>query len=371
MARKPSKLDQAVAEANGTVGPAETGTEIATFAPDNPVAVFQSGEQFESLLGKIRETVKAHVPDTSTKKGRDAIKSLAFKVVRTRTTLDAAGKTLNEDKRAEIDAVDAQRREIREKLEALETEARRPLDDWEAAETKRLAEVDRITGELAWSGATGDETSADIQETIERIEALELDADILQEQHSTAFAAKVLLLERLRNAHSRAVKAEADAVELERLREQERQREAREAEEQAERDEAERVRLAEAQAAADKRDAETREAERLAEAASVAASAAREETEREAQAKIDAANAETERLRKIQAAADAETKRLADEQEKRDADRAHRGKVMKAAKEAIIAAMTDVADGATDDATARAIVLAIVAGEIPNVKLTF
>ena len=73
------------------------------------------------------------------------------------------------------------------------------------------------------------------------------------------------------------------------------------------------------------------------------------------------AQAQAERERQEKAKADAE----AEAQRKREADRKHRGSVMGAAKEAL---MTHA--GITEEA-AKAAVLAIAAGEIPNVSIKF
>lgn len=379
MAKKPSKLDQAIAEARGESPAVETGTAVATFAPDQPLAIFEAPEKFDSLLGTIREAVANHKPDVTTAKGRGEIKSLAFKVAKTRTTLDAAGKALNESKRVEIDAVDAQRREFRAALEALEAEARKPLDDWEKAEAARKATVAEIMERInLLRDVPPDAESAHIQERLRDMDALEFDADIFQDDLQAAVMAKLTAVNFLNEILNRVIQAEADAAELARLRKAQADRDAADAAAAAEAAaEAERVRkeqeAAEAEAAAEAerkrlaREAEAAEAEKLAEAASIAAAQAAQE----AQAKIDEANAEAERLRKEIAKREADAAAAAAEQAARDADRAHRGAVMKAAKEAIISVLAETEDGATDDGVARAIVLAIVAGEIPSVRLTF
>lgn len=352
---------------------AETGTEITTFAPDNPMVVFQSAEKVDELLKKITEVVRSHQPDTSTKKGRDAIKSLAFKVTRTKTALDGAGKALNEERLRLNEVVNAQRRTIVEKLDWLRDEARKPLDEWEAAEEARQKTVSDEMERLNLATDLGDDgSSGHIRSRIAWLDGLEFDADVFQDWLPIAIAAKTKALATLNSMLARAEQAEADAAELERLRtaqaereEQDRQREAEEAQREQERL-AEEQRIADA-AAEEQRQQEAAaaaEAQRLAdietarqeEAARVAAAA---------QVEIDAANAETERLRV------AEETRLANEAEAnrqqaaRDADKAHRSAVMKAAKEAIMS------NGGIEEEAARKIVLAIVAGEIPNVTLRF
>lgn len=360
------------------------GTELVTFAPDNPIAVVQSSEKFDTLLGQIREVVRNHKPDLATQKGRDAIAALAYKVARTKTALDDAGKKLNEDARKQIDAVDEQRRRIRTELDALRDEARKPLDLWEVAEAVRKETIDAVLGVIDASTSFPETyTAAEISERIVGLEATEFDAEIFQEWLQIAIAKKTKALETLRGVYTRTLKAEADAAELETLRKQNAEREAREAEQKAAREaeeqrqreakeaeeraarEAEQAaaaeRAAEEKRLADAKEAARLETERLAEAASQAAA----EKQRELQAEIDAANAEAQRLREADEARQAEEKRIADEQAAREKDRAHRSAVMKAAKEALMA-HTGIAEEA-----AKKAVLAIVAGEIPNVTLTF
>lgn len=60
----------------------------------------------------------------------------------------------------------------------------------------------------------------------------------------------------------------------------------------------------------------------------------------------------------------AEAKRIADEQAKREQNKAHQGRVMAAAKTALMGL-------GVGEATAKTIVLAIKAGEVPNVSISF
>jgi hypothetical protein len=149
----------------------------------------------------------------------------------------------------------------------------------------------------------------------------------------------------------------------------------------------ERVRDVMARAAEDrKREEEKAEAERIAkakadaerdaqEAAEAKVKADREEAARVAQAKIDEAN---ERARKAEEDAAAEAKRIADEkaadaekariareeQARRDADQAHRAQV-------IATAATAVEACGIPAVKAKAVVMAIAAGNVPAVRIQF
>lgn len=340
--------------------------ELITFAPDNPVAVLTNAEQFDALLGRIQAEVDAHIPDLETAKGRAAIKSLAYKVTRTKTALDDAGKELNAAKRAEIDAVDAVRRDVRAKLDALAEKARKPLDEWETAEDARKLQISETMEQIRLAANLGDDrSSGNIQTRIHWIDNLEFDADIFREELGAALDAKSTATDRLRAMHADAIKAEADAAELAALRQREFERLERERIEAEEKAAAER---AKAEAEQRVKDAEAAEQKRLADIKAAeyrAAKEAADKAEREAQAKIDKANAEAAALKKAEDGRIAAEKKAAAEQAARDKDKSHRSAVMKAAKEAIMA------HGGVKEDDARKIVLAIVAGEVPAVTLRF
>lgn len=353
--------------------------ELVTFAPDNPVAILSDAKQFDALLGRIQAEVDAHVPDLETVKGRAAIKSLAYKVTRTKTALDDAGKELNATKRAEIDAVDSVRRDVRAKLDALADKARKPLDDWEAAEAARLAHInDRLAfiDMILVRVNDLDASSAYVSGELSALEKMQFDAEIFQDQLGTALTKKAAALETLASIRYRLAKAEADAIELAALRQREQERTEREAANKAEADlaalekaeterrerearEVEDARIEAARIAEEKRLADIKAAEER------AANEAAAKTEREAQAKIDKANAEAAALKKAADDRVAADKKAADDLAAREADKAHRGKIMKAAKEAIME------HGGVSEDIARKIVLAIVAREIPNVGMNF
>lgn len=351
--------------------------EIVNIVAANPVMVLTDEVAYSEFYKTMKAEVSAHVPDVSTDKGRKEIAALAYKVTRTKTTIDAAGKKLNEDARAKINVVDASRRKIREELDALADEARKPLTAWEDAEEARQNAIKEWHDKLRATAAlvSGEDGSNLIADRIATIEAMAIDDAAFGFEADAARHAKTQALATLGTALDRARKHEADQAELARLREEAEARAAAEAErlrveneskERAEREAREKA----AQAEAAKRQAE--EAERAQKEAAArearAVEAAREEALRKAQAEHAAELAKVEAERKRLELAEAS--RLADiakakrEEEARQADRKHRGEIMAASKTAIMAL------GVEEDA-AKKIVLAIVAGEIPNVTLRF
>lgn len=369
-------------------------TAIALVVEQTPAIVLTDTSQREAFYAHIEREVEAFEPDTGTEKGRKAIKAFAYKITRTKTAIDDAGKQLNEEARARINAVDAERRVVKERLDALAKQVRKPLTDWETAEDDRIAECVAIISQFKSDMVvTLEDTAESVRERGRAVWNVALDADVFREKMDEAQAAKGLAVSTLKTALARLTKEEADRAELEALRAANAEREERE---QAEREarEAEEQRLAEVKAAEDRKVAEEKAAEARRVAAEKAEAERIEQARKDAQAaaqrKAEEAQAERDREHAAQLAAerkareDAEhaieverarlaveeahrqamAKQLAAEQAQRDADQKHRTKIKTAAKEAVMSC-------GADEETAKKIVVAILANEIPNVTLRF
>lgn len=343
--------------------------EIVSITTLNPVAVLTDATTYSEFYASIKAQLSEFVPDVSTERGRKEIASMAYKVTRSKTAIDEAGKKLNEEARSKINAVDAQRRKIREELDELAEEVRAPLTKWEEAERARVSEAKAIRENVIGLGnSSPHETVQDIRDRIDSLAAIVLTGAVLGDEYSAAVADRDKSLAYLHNHLARAVKAEEDAAELARLREAQeaRERAEREAAEKAERERLERERQAKADAEYKANVARAAEEARQAEIAK--AKAERDRIEREAAEAVAKAEAEARRIKEAAERADRERQEAADrvrrEEEARQADRTHRSTVMTAAKEAIMA-------HGPDEAVAKAIVLAIVANEIPHVSLRF
>lgn len=369
-------------------------TSLAIFEVQNPVAVLTDSAKFEAFYERIKAETDAHVPDVSTEKGRNEIKSLAFRVVKTKTAIDAEGKRLTEEWRANVTKVDASRKVIRDRLDALRDKVRAPLTEWEVAEVRRIAFVETQIQKLRVAAIVEfDETAADVEARIERLQTEVFPEDIFQGHREIAANLCSQTLATLLGAYDRLEREEAERAELLQLRAEQEARVEREAAELATKESLANIRLGllefclylrcrreDIEAAETKRQADIAAAAKAAEDAAraeveAAATAARIATER-AHAEALAAEKrradeaerfladEAKKAADIKAAQEAEQKRLADEQAARDKDRAHRSKVMAAAKEAIMLV-------GVSEATAKSIVRAIVAEEIPAVTLRF
>ncbi|TQX91270.1 hypothetical protein EQW76_00575 [Rhizobium sp. rho-13.1] len=195
-------------------------TDLIIKLPSVPnVATFTDPEEFEKLYSKILDAVKDHVPDTSTKAGRDAIASLAYKVARTKTTLDNQGKALTEEWRSNTTKVNATRNVIKAKLETLQTDVRKPLTDWEVAEDNR---IDRhkfnLQTMIGHSKIGMGRTSAELRDLLADIEQHPSGPEHCEEFAPQFSVAKQDAIDHVKRMLAATEKQEADARELEELR---------------------------------------------------------------------------------------------------------------------------------------------------------
>ena len=316
-----------------------TQAQLVVIEPTSAVALFTEGEGVEAMLADIRKQATSLVPDLSTAKGRKEIASIAFSVAKTKTYLDGFGKELT-DKYKEIPKrIDANRKLIRDTLDALKDEVRAPLTQYEAAEEARVAALQSRLARLneLGSSASIEIAAADLQVMLNEVEQNALD-DTWQELLPQATVAKELAAKRLGEALAARQKYEAEQAELEQLRQKQAEQDridrerliAEQAAEQARREEENRQRLE--REAAQHRE---QEAQRQAQVAQQAAEQARRDAEAAELARQQAeANAARQAEEAATRAAEQERQRIADEQRLKDeedarrmADRAHQGRI--------------------------------------------
>ena len=134
----------------------------------------------QSLFDRIAEQARSVVPDLSTDKGRKAIASMARKVASSKTAFDAHGKELKEQYTAITSKIDADRKLFRDQCDALRDEIRKPLTDWENADKQRIIDIEvRINGLKQQFSSS---LSVDIQNDIDRIQAIEIDDSFMEFQ---------------------------------------------------------------------------------------------------------------------------------------------------------------------------------------------
>lgn len=278
-------------------------TDLVVIEKQNAMAVFTTKEQLDPIIETIEKEARSLVPDVTTRKGRDAIASMAHKVARSKTYIDNAGKDLVAELKALPKQIDESRRIVRERLDALKDEVRRPLTEWEA-------EQERIKAEQAMNAMHAE--ALVMNENIDLQRAIQFEAD-----HEMA-----LLMNKDFDREREEQRRQAEQAQRERD-----ERLKQEAAEQAIRD-AEAKHKAEIEAAA-RREAEEKARAEVAERQRIEAEqrAAREKQEAEARAereKTEAVEAERLKAKQAEEARLAEETRKADEQAKREADVRHR-----------------------------------------------
>lgn len=116
----------------------EQGGALVVLGTLTPQIVFGDPGSVDAILEKIRAEVRGTKRDISTKTGRDQVRSTAYKIARSKTLLDNMGKDLVADLKAKTGAIDAERRRIRDELDALQEEFRKPLTDLKRPKRREL-----------------------------------------------------------------------------------------------------------------------------------------------------------------------------------------------------------------------------------------
>jgi hypothetical protein len=354
-------------------------TDLIVLEKLTPAVIFAPGG-VDDVLAKIKAEVRKTQVDISTKAGRDAVASLAYKVARSKTALDKMGKDLGDANYKAWKAITAERAKIEKELDDLRDEVRKPLTDFENAEKARIAAHEEALATIdAFTVFSTPIPTAD--EIALRVVAL---AEFEPERKWQEFGARAAdALERalsvLKAMHKGAAEREAEIAELDRLRAEDLARKQKERDEKIAAEAAETARIAaENKAAREAAEmARKAEVERLLieqEKAAALAKAAQAEADRKAAAEKAERDAKVaaEAAEKRQAAAiEAERKRVADDAAKvaaetaaREADKKHRAGI----HNAIMLALIDLG---VDKDISKGVVVALAKGAIPHTKIEY
>jgi hypothetical protein len=292
-------------------------TELEQIEKMSPLKLFKP-KFMPTLLKAIEMEVTANVPNVETPDGRKAITSLAYKIARSKTTIDDLGKGFVAEQKSAIAAVDEVRRLARDFLDNLKAQVRKPLTEWEDTEQARIekmtekVEAIKILGyHLGDLGALL--PSVTLEDCLKKLQALKI-TKIYQEFQDEAINAKNAAVVNLLEWIPKAKEAEREAADNRRRAEEE----------------AENNRV--------------------------------EEEQRIAREAVEAADLES--TRELQELQDKAAQETAD-QEKRERDTKHKGRVHREAAEAI------KEWAGCDLIKAKGVVKAIVAGKIPNVTINY
>ncbi|HHC1724558.1 TPA: hypothetical protein ACN7V8_002036 [Klebsiella pneumoniae] len=318
--------------------------DLVVIEKKNAMAVFTNNDQLDPLIEAIEKEARSLVPDVTTKKGRDAIASMAHKVARSKTYIDNAGKDLVAELKALPKQIDESRRVVRERLDALKDEVRRPLTEWEA-EQERIKAEEAMTALHVEALAMNEDFDRQLAARIESDHEMAL---LMNDAFDREQADKAAEAERQRIAHEEEIKrlaAAAAAREVEQRAQREREEAAhREDVLKAQAEQAERDRIAAEQKA---------EAEKQ---------AAIEAERRKAQEEADRIRREAELREQARLA---EEKRKADEQARREADVKHRKAVGAEVVKALMANTSLTRDQAIE------VLAAVKDGRIPHTGISY
>lgn len=357
-----------------------TGTDLVFVGSLKAVDVFKAGGA-DRILDDIEEKAKSVVYDVTTEKGRKEIASMAYKIARSKTALDDQGKQLKADHQKIVDEIDVERKKIRDRLDNLKQEVRKPLTEYENREKERVekhqSRLESLKQQAVFENI--DPPLHLIQTKIDLLEEI-YDTHEWEEFGDTANAHYINTKDKLNQMFIARKKRDDEAAELERLRREEEERKQREREEQLKREAAEKARLeAEEKARKEAEEAERKareERERIQrekdEAEAKAKKAEEDRIAAEKRAEEEAKEAKIRAEREKQEAVEAERKRQEDEKrkaeeerQKREADKEHKEKI----HADVIKSFIDYTW--CDQSIAEEILEAIIAGNIPHVKIVY
>ncbi|CAM6777323.1 hypothetical protein [Klebsiella pneumoniae] len=317
--------------------------DLVVIEKKNAMAVFTNNDQLDPLIEAIEKEARSLVPDVTTKKGRDAIASMAHKVARSKTYIDNAGKDLVAELKALPKQIDESRRVVRERLDALKDEVRRPLTEWEA-EQERIKAEEAMNALHAEALAMNEDFDRQLEARIESDHEMAL---LMNDAFDREQAEKKAESERQRIAREEEIKRQAE------------EKAKREAAEQAQREiDAAAAREREAILAKERAEREQREA---AERAEREKQAAVEAERRKAQEEADRIRREAEQREQARLA---EEKRKAEEESRRAADVEHRRGINTAAVQALI-------NQGIPHEWAKACIIAVALGKVPATTIKY
>ncbi|MEY0970948.1 cell envelope biogenesis protein TolA [Providencia huaxiensis] len=283
-----------------------------------PEKVNQMLEHIKSLAEEERKELDS---DFSVAKNRKAFASLAYKVAQTKTYIDKEGKAVVDKLKELPKKVDASRKLFRDELDALSTEIRKPLTEWEEQEKAR-EEAEALKKQIELDH----EEALQMNELFDLRKAEEERQRIAREEEMKRQAAEQARLEAERKAQQ---EIEAAAR---------REREAKEAAERAEREKQEAIQRAEQ-----------------------AAKEAHERAEREKQAAIEA---ERKKALKAEQARLAEEERKRQEDAKRQEDKEHRRKYNQETLQALVS-------NGFDEKLATEFIKLVASNQIPHMTMNY
>ncbi len=189
--------------------------ELVVIEEKDALATFTTPGALAPILAKVRERIDAFTGDASTDEGRAKIKKMAFAVTKSKTALESIGDRLAKDAKELPKKIDAGRKYVKDTLDAWRDEVRKPVDDWEQADTDRknqhLGELEALK---LWGANPPGEVES-IKSTIATAEAVSDGAD--REEFADGFRlAKIQTLKALHEKLAWKVQYDAEQASVRR-----------------------------------------------------------------------------------------------------------------------------------------------------------
>jgi len=217
--------------------------EVVEIPEETAAAVFDGKVNLADVLNDISLAAREEAGrvDASTENGRKDLKSVAYRVARSKTLLDGAGKSIVDGWKKQSKVVDSERKKARDFLDSLKVDVLLPVTEWEdeqqriadeeqqrkeREEEKRFADIERREAELArkeQEQRDKEDAKRREQEQKERDERLQRESAERAKREAEEAAHREMeeSERREREANERAERAEreaAESVERERAR---------------------------------------------------------------------------------------------------------------------------------------------------------
>ena len=326
------------------------------------MAAFSQPQGLQTIIEQITEQalVQAEGLDASTPVSRRELASIAYSVAKAKTGIDGEGKDLVAEAKQKIKVVDDNRKAVRDALDKLKDDIRRPVTEFEEAEKKRLAVIqdviDQLSSLASANDANGGRLSAE-QLRLRRHQAAALAKNDYGDMAAEVAEKAAECIKFLDTAITAADEYEQQQAEIQRLQAEQAARE------QAERD---------AKIAAEAAEKARAEAEAKAKAEREASERARIEAQLRAEQaeqreKDAAARAEAEK----QAAIESERQRQQQEQQATAAAEAERAANVENQRKVNRTVMAAMLECGIEEEAAKAFLIKVVQGKVPHLKITY
>jgi hypothetical protein len=172
----------------------------------------------DDKLTLVREKYLADAAklDTSTETKRKKLKSLAFELVKLRTSVEGRAKAHTIDTKRKLAQIDSEKRRICDIIQGIQDEVRKPLTEWENAEKFRVDGFSNVLAEINRMQPHTYPTIEALQAGIAKLGSL--DPSKMEEFSQQISTAKEAALKALTEDFVKRNQAEADRRELEELR---------------------------------------------------------------------------------------------------------------------------------------------------------